>query len=332
MYTEFKATDYPLRSYQQLSTGLAEPQAAALRAGLIDINFNLYAANLPYLLVGSLTACETTTDTITLRFTLVSSEQITTGGTGQGSNQPIYKSYLKLVLTFNTNAAYATTDYVRAYFDLTDCNEINPLITAMDGYICLGNLVELRAAFASNGGVINIAHVYLEPSTVAVIGRHRVDSLVCDYAKPLLLQPTGGSYTDQSAPAVGAIKLEQGANCLITLQAQSNSIVISATKNNNGTAAEKCGKWADRLPSPKDVLCDDAVYSLAGASPDDAGSLEIKGQYPLTVGALSYADLPQAFKTGFLAGSYSHIAKFIVIGTNSSALDPDCSEVPILCL
>lgn len=338
MYTEFKATDYPLRPYKAFTTGLSDPQAAALKAGLIDIRFNVYAAALPYLLVGQLMACTTTATTLTLKFNLVGSTQIRTG---QGQQLTIkYNPALKLSLTFNKTAAYATEPYIRAYFDLTDCTEVAAFITAMDGYICLDNLAELWAAFEANGGVPVIGNtgglaagpVCLEPTTVAVIGSHRVDYFVCDYAKPLLLHaPATDNYSVQSEPVTGAVTLLQGANCSITLQEYSNTVIIAAVKGNNGTVVEKCGKWGDRLPTVKDVLCTDAVYSLAGASPDDTGALEIKGQYPLTVGAYSYSKLPEAFKTQGLAGAYPHIAKFIVIGLNNSALDANCPPVPDLC-
>ena len=230
-------------------------------------------------------------------------------------------------------------EFFRVHFDTSDFLGVGNFNDALypyvpppygfyyDGYITLsGN----RIIVAFNSTVATPVMVDFEPSTVAVFSGHRVDSLSCRNMKPLLVQTSDNRYEYPSDGCTGDVKFVPGANCSISVQPATRTVVISAQKNANDTQEEQCGAWNDKV-SDKDILCNEAIYSISGAEPDDNGDIQIKADIPLTVSSLRAQDIT-VFSPDFSAAlsEFQHIMRFIYVGLPKSAGNPnvlDCDRV-----
>lgn len=317
MYDTFNTVQYPLAVFAHENTGLSPTAIDALKAHFVDFKIQLYSKDIVSHVFGYLVGIETASSALSLKFEFktmfVDSEEFNIFGT--------------LILTFDLTQPYATQDKVRAYFDSSDFTELNSKITAVEGYVCVDKLTEFKAKLDTAGSSAIIVNVILEPTTITVIGNHRVDNFKCQFAKPLLLQTAAAPYTPLSEPVAGAVNFIGGANCAISLQQFSNTLVISAIKNVNGSNEERCGVWSEKIDSVLDVLCDEPAYSLGGVNPDDLGNINLVGEYPITVTPLTSSQLPLPFQP--LANSFFHVSNFLFVGlpggsTNAACdLDPD---------
>jgi hypothetical protein len=222
------------------------------------------------------------------------------------------------------------SEFVRVHFDLTDAENVDARLLGIDGHISFANFRAWETEFSQS---LNLeqSKVMFEPSTINVIGNHVVESIRCQYALPLITQNSNQTpderYTPLSDYVKGNVNFVGGNNCVINLQQFSNTVLVSALQNANGDDEERCGVWANKIPEAinKDVLCNEAVYSLGGAYPDDAGNVTITGNYPITVSSLSRAQLPDKFQN--IANQFPHVEKFIYIGTPTRALEGACPPI-----
>jgi hypothetical protein len=305
MYSLFKSIQYPIA---QLDSLIDNNQADVLKACFIDFKLYIYTNDAVDKPVVYLTDVIPTSNELKLAFNVVS----------------IFDNdaALTLNLEFDLTQNYAADNEVRFYFDENDCENVNSKITKVNGYACFSNLNALNAAFLLFGPRVEMRNL-MEPTTCSVVGNHKVDSFKAQYAKPLLLQTADSAYGTESAGVQGNVNFVAGSNCSITLQSFNNSVVISALRNANGTNEELCGIWRDAI-SNEDTLCDEAVYSLGGAYPDDNGNLLITGNYPLVVSSVDKADLPPSLRQQIAGTSYNHIKKVIYIGLPSTDTGVNC--------
>lgn len=323
MYDTFNTIQYPLAVFAHQDTGLAPPAIDALKAHLVDFKIQLYSKHIVNHVFGYLVKIETTDSNLSFEFEFKTTFNDSTE----------FNAFGTLTLTFDLTQPYAAQDKVRAYFDSTDFEQLDAKITAVEGYICVDKLTDFKAKLAATGSTSTINNVILEPTTITVIGNHRVDNFRCQFAKPLLLQTAAATYTDLSEPVAGAVNFIGGANCAISLQQFSNTLVISAIKNVNGSDEERCGVWANKIDSVRDVLCNEPAYSLGGINPDDSGNLNLIGEYPFAVTPLTLNQLPPPFQP--LANGFPHISKFLFVGlpggSTNAACDLDPSTLPNPC-
>jgi len=298
MYDQFKTIQYP---FTLLS--LPPLYVAGLKEHFVDFRLQVYSNSIISHVAGYLTSVIAQPDTIRLTFEFKTSFLNSSFGL-----------CASLTLDIDTlNEPYAYQQNVRVYFDSSDFTYIHPQISNLEGYLCFNDLENMRKLFEVLGNIESIVDATLEPTTMAVIGSHRVDAFKCQSAKPLILQTDETVYEDISDPVSGAVNLVAGANCVVTLQEFSNTVIIAAAKNANGTDDERCGIWSSKIPNAdNDVLCDEAVYSIGGAIPDDSGNVLIEGKYPLTVSSLTKPELPSSFLS--LTAGLDHIERYIFVG------------------
>ncbi len=295
MYTAFNQIAYPLVDFSSGST----EQVQALRSALVD--FKIYVAGDSFSAVP--------------KVTLVSLYKAT--------EQPL-KLLLELkvdniVLGSTTltvaDDSYATQEFVRYYFDSDDW----PVVSGykVEGYICLNKAQTLFQTFAAEQPVaINVA---FEPSTVVVLSNHRVHQITCRSAKPLLQQTPTDRYGAESLPVLGDVKLVAGNNCTISVLPDTKTIIIGAQQGANDSGDELCGVWAEKV-SPKDILCDEAIYSISGVDPDSNGNIDIKAETPLVVSSFTKMELEQVAPAFIpVVSQFPDIIRFIYVGLPQSA-------------
>lgn len=295
MYTAFNQIAYPLVEFSSGST----EQVQALRSCIVD--FKVYVAGDWF--------------PTTPKVTLVSLYR--------APGQP-----LKLLLTLNIDTvllgsailnipddAYASQDFVRYYFDSDDF----PLVSGykLEGYIALSKAQILFQTFAAAQPIA--VNAVFEATTAVVLSNHRVHQITCRSAKPLLQQTPASRYTDESQPVTGAVKLVAGNNCTISVLPSTKTIIIGAQQGANDSGDELCGTWSEKVSS-KDILCNEAIYSISGVDPDSNGNINILAETPLAVSALTAADI-QGVAPDFsgVLGGFSHIIRFIYVGLPQSA-------------
>jgi len=299
MYTAFNQTAYPLVDFSSGSTA----QVQALRSALVD--FKIYVAGDSFLAVP--------------KVTLVSLYRAT--------EQP-----LKLLLELKVDAqllgsttltvdndSYVTQEFVRYYFDSDDWPDLLPGYK-VEGYICISKAQILFLTFAAEQPVaINAA---FEPSTTVVLSNHRVHQITCRSAKPLLQQTPTARYNAESAPVLGDVKLVAGNNCTISVLPATKTIIVGAQQGANDSGDELCGVWSEKV-SEKDILCDEAIYSISGVDPDSNGNINIKAESPLIASSLTKQNL-QSIAPAFNSAlnQFPHIIRFIYIGLPQSANNP----------
>lgn len=298
MYEPFKHNQYPIVPFSSI-TGLNETQADFLKTHFIDFKTQIYSNTINNAVYVYLVRVLHEADKILFYFTFTSKS---------------YEIAALLKLEFDL-ANPDLSQFVRVHFDSSDFEFINSDITAINGYISLFDIPSFVPMFSSNNPN-NTIRLMLEPSTVSIIGNHRVDNFKTQFAKPLLIQSESSTeiYEPVSEPVTGHVKFVGGNNCIITVQEVPNNVVISAVRNANGTPEERCGIWNQPVAS-KDILCDEPVYSLGGAYPDNDGNIVISGQYPLSVSVLTNEEVRNQLPNFSINSSYNHIANFIVIGS-----------------
>lgn len=320
MYDQFGTIQYPLALLN--SSSMSAVQIDGLKKHLVDFRLQVYSNSITTHVIGYLTGILTGADSVKMTF------QFKTSFAGSSN----FVDCAALTLLFNTTQPYAQQQNVRIYFDTSDFSGVDSAISKLEGYLCISDLYDMRRLFEQGGGLADIAGAALEPTTISVIGAHRVDAFRCQFAKPLILQTNEDMYGPVSEPVSGAVNFVAGANCVVTLQEFANTVILSAARNANGTDEERCGIWSEKIPgASKDVLCDEAVYSIGGAVPDDAGNVLIQGQYPLVVSSLTKEQLPADFQT--LADGFNHINRYIFVGlpVTDSGVNCNIQEPPNPC-
>ena len=258
----------------------------------------------------------------------------------QGTSQTINLGSLKISL----GQDQMLTPPMRVDFDKTDFLGVTSLQPQIqhpyvvppadhyyDGYVCMASPIQLVEAFNSvDSGLLPIAvGAPLEASTTSVFGDHRVHSIKCRNSKPLIEQTVESQYEFTSSSCVGDVKLVPGNNCSISILPATRTIVVSAQRNANGTQEEQCGIWKDKV-GEKDVLCNEAIYSISGAEPDENGDVQVRTEIPLAVSSLrgqDIAELDPAFSGA--VSQFPHIMRFIYVGLPKSAGNPnvlDCNR------
>jgi hypothetical protein len=318
-------TQYPLVPFTH-KVSLSEYQSDFLKSAFTDFRITIYSNKINGPVFGYLTLIRAAGTAVQVGFDFKA--------------KTINDSHLKLICTLTldfdstfSSSNSALTGFVRAHFDNTDCVFVaTDAITAIDGYACFVGLHRWKDVFSSLS--LQESNIMLEPATISVIGNHRVESFACQFAKPLIIQAENlqsSTYSSLSAPVTGNVNFIAGNNCIITLSPISNSLLISAVRNANNSPEELCGVWKDKVPeSTKDVLCNEAVYSLGGAYPDDGGNIAITGQYPITVSTRAKDDLPDSPKAAVSSNSgLNHIERFIYVGTVARELESVCEPPTI---
>lgn len=322
----FKQTQYPIASFRSALTALDDYQADVLKDTFLDFKLSLYSNNITDVPLAYLTKVERSASFVILFITIKAKFDGNTEYLNAGN----------LVLPFNIGTSIFSQSYssdiIRIHFDTNDVANLNSKILNVDGHASFKSVYKWLEVFTATIN-LELTPIMFEPSTVTIIGNHAVDKIRCQSAKPLINQnATNGIYNEASLPVTGKVNIVGGDNCIVSLQEFNNTILISAVKNANGTASEICGIWKDKqLTSSDDVLCNEGVYSLGGAFPDDSGSLIIAGDYPITVSSLTKDQLPQEFSNYIAAsnGRFAHIERFIFIGTPTRALEGACAPITV---
>jgi len=298
MFDYFKDVSYPLQDTDVLASA-DDAQIDLLKQALIDYKVQVYNA------ISSEAITATVKDVRSgeqlIRFTLALSDS--SGG-------------VELLGVFNSSS----DDFIRFHFsaDASDIATADSFLGTwqnsnihISGFFCFKGLGSFTTGQINTTGL----EFALEPSRIAVFSKHRVDSIVCQNALPLLVQTVTNRYEDPQAPALGHVKLQAGNNCLISIQPALNTVVISAQNQANDTSSEVCGVWKDKV-SDKDILCNEVVYSISGVEPDNNGDIKVAGDAPVTVNALPLEDLPEPFinKIQNSQESFSDIIRYIYIG------------------
>jgi hypothetical protein len=313
-------TQYPLVPFTH-KVILSEYQSDFLKSAFTDFRITIYSNKINGPVFGYLTSIRAADTVVQIGFDFKA----------KTINDPNLKLVCTLTLDFDStfsSSNSALTGSVRAHFDNADCAFIaTDTITAVDGYACFVGLNRWKTVFSSLN--LQESNIMLEPATISIVGNHRVESFACQSAKPLIIQaenPENSIYSSLSAPVAGNVNFIAGNNCIITLSPISNSLLISAVRNANNSPEELCGVWKDKVPeSVKDVLCNEAVYSLGGAYPDDGGNIAITGQYPITVSTRAKEDLPDSAAAAVNSSSnLNHIERFIYVGTVARELESVC--------
>jgi hypothetical protein len=317
----FKNTQYPLVPFQGTNTVLDEAQADFLKEHFLDFKLALYSKFISSPPLVYLDKLHTTNSEVVVEFAV----------RVKFLEEEIYTNAGTISLNFDFNA-FNFSEFARAHFDSADVVDLDSRISSLDGHVSFKNLHSWNAVFDVPLNLTE-SKLLLEPSTISVLGNHIVDSISCQSAKPLILQTLAEPYNAISTPVTGKVNFIGGANCVISLQNSNNTLTIAAVRNANGSNEEACGIWKDKIPGAeeKDVLCNEAIYSLGGAYPDDSGNIVISGNYPISVSSLTREQLPEKFQN-HLGSNYAHIDKFIYVGVPTRALEGACSPVdPEVC-
>lgn len=318
MYDIFNTVQYPLAVFAHPQTTLPDKIIDALKKHFVDFRLQLYSTSINSHVFGYLTKILNNGNLVEFYFDF---KAVT-----PESELNSFDTWVSLKLSFDSTAEYAAQEKLRVYFDDDDCSFVDPKILKLEGYACFDKLAEFTNTLSSVGSLPSVVDVMVEPSTISIIGKHRVDYFQCQYAKPLLLQTAENTYTELSEPVTGAVNFIGGANCLISLQSFSNSVIISALRGANGSVEEKCGVWAESVDAELDVLCNEAAYSIGGATPDGNGNIDILGEYPFTVTPLALPQLPLPFQA--VASNFPHIIRFIFVGLPGGSSSITCNIDP----
>jgi len=308
MYYQFQAMDYP---FIDIIETLAEDKGQALKASFVDFKLNVYSNVVAGIPLAKIVRITGSASSITLSLAIKDSKS----GVELGAAN----------LAFNNS--HGSEDFVRYHFDSSDFATVAPGYS-FEGYFCFNQLNDLIAAFSEyTSGLTTL--LKLEPATTAVFCNHRVDSIRCQTAKPLILQTTSSthSYTDGGVGAVGDVKLIPGNNCTISIQKSTNTIIVGAQRNANDLVEEQCGVWSEKiLPASglsKDVLCNEVIYSISGVTPDDNGNVIVQALTPLICSSLT-ADEVQTYNSAFngVLSQFSGIMRFVYVGLPRTANNP----------
>lgn len=324
MDTVLTTTQYPLVPFTH-KVALSEYQSDFLKNAFTDFHITVYSNKIAGPVLGYLTGINSSGNSLKISFNFKA----------KLTDTDSLQSVCDLVLDFDSAFALSESSFngsVRVHFDSADCVNLDSAnVSAVDGYACFVGLTRWNTVF--NNLDLKESKILLEPTCITVVGNHRVESFKCQYAKPLIVQaanPDESPYYPVSAPVSGNVNFVGGNNCLITLQESSNTVLISAIRNANGTDQEVCGVWAEAI-SDADVLCSEATYSLAGAYPDDNGNILITGQYPLSVSTRPKESLPDPI-AAFVETPYKHIKTFIYVGAIARGLEAVCDPpIPEIC-
>lgn len=269
MYDTFQTISYP---FVEIFEPISYERGKALKSSLVDFRLNVYsdiAAGVP---VVEVTSINGTSAAISFNVQVTDSKNSAIIARG--------------TFTFQ-NDGYATQDFIRYHFDNTDLT-----VTAgysVEGYFCFNRLSDLISAFADAeyGAVLK-----MEPTTVALFSRHRVNDFYCRSAKPLLTQTSQSRYVEDNNPVTGDVKFVAGHNCSISVQSSTKTIIVSAQRNANDSDTERCGVWANKV-SPKDILCNEVIYSISGITPDEQGNVKFDAVTPLVCSSLTASEVAQ---------------------------------------
>ena len=187
----------------------------------------------------------------------------------------------------------------------------------LQGFICL-NGIALAANTQQENTILNSSPLQLEPARISSFYKHRVDSIICQNALPLIAQTVQNRYAAAQDPVQGHVKFQQGNNCIISVQPLINTVVLAAQTGANDSQEEVCGVWSDKVMD-KDILCNEVVYTISGVEPDSNGDIRVKGDSPVTVNSLPLDDLPQPFqeKINNSQDEFSDIIRYIYVGLPS---------------
>lgn len=319
MDTYFKATQYPLVPFLGKTTALSDYQADLLKETLVDFKLAVFSNEMIDSPLVYLDEVYSNSGIVILYLNLKAKFKGSTN----------YTNAARIFLPFNLNDSMFNNEAnVRIHFDSGDVipQSLDSRISSFDGHISFKNLISWQTAFPAT---INLteSNIMFEPTTISVIGNHIISSIRCQSARPLITQTLNEPYGSISEPVTGKVNFIGGNNCIVNLQESNNTVLLSAVRNANGSNEEVCGIWKEKVPGAedKDVLCNEAVYSLGGAYPDDSGNIIITGTYPISVSSLTFEQLPDKFKSS--AASFSHIDKFIYVGSPARALAEACDPV-----
>lgn len=319
----FKQTQYPLASFRAVLTKLDDYQADVFKDTFLDFKLVIYSNSITASPLAYLTKVERAGSLIVL--------QITVKAKFDGANDYINAGTLNLNFNIGTSIFSSSygSDTVRVHFDSADMTDLNSKIFSIDGHASFKNVVQWLDAFSATIELQDTP-IMFEPSTISLIGNHAVDKIRCQSAKPLIRQTVDSMYESLSSPVTGKVNILGGNNCIISLQEFNNTVLISAVNNANGTLNETCGVWKDKQrTSEEDILCSEGIYSIGGAFPDESGNLLIAGDYPITVSSLTKDQLPDTISNYINENKtrFSHIERFIFIGTPTRALESSCNPV-----
>lgn len=317
MDTYFKNTQYPLAPFLGKTTALSDFQADLLKETFIDFKLAVYSnevAEPPLVYLDDLIVSSS------FRVLFLNLRIKFKGDSG-------YINAARIVLPIDlSNSMFDQEADIRIHFDSNDTvsGSIDSRLASFDGHVSFKNVRKWETGFPISINLTN-SKIMFEPSTISIIGNHVVSSIRCQSAKPLITQTIDEPYSPVSLPVTGKVNFIGGNNCIVNLQQSNNTILLSAVRNANGTNEEICGVWKEKVPGAedKDVLCNEAVYSLGGAYPDDSGNIVITGTYPISVSSLTFEQLPDKFKSS--AAAFSHIDKFIYVGSPARALADTCN-------
>lgn len=309
MYDYFENVAYPLKL--ETITGFPDAQMSALKSSFVDFRLNIYGQDISRHVFVTITRINCSNNDLRLRVVVYFD--------GLSPENTIADA----VLVF-PNDSYASQQFVRYHFDNLDFPGIDPKY-AIEGFFCFSRISDLISVFAPVGE-LGIALV-LEPSTISVFSNHRVDQISCRNVLPLLKQDASNRYGSKSDPVLGNVKLVPGNNCTISVQPATRTILIGAQQGANDTAEEQCGIWSEKVDD-KDILCNEAIYSISGVVPDSAGNIQLAASSPLTVSSYTYQEMSQNYSAfSAVLSQFSHIIRFIYIGLPQSAGNPsvfDC--------
>lgn len=291
-YNEAKYINWPL----------AEPPVATayddlLKSLLIDARFDLYG-NYTSVSRLYLSRIVVTKANLSFHYTVQISFGLNTNG------QPA-----EFMFTFDSDASYKHDSMVRVDFDSDTTPYIGTLTGSFRGYVVFNRLSDLFQLVNTGSPIVvtgnttkpiaelpgsDIALTQPTPAATRtlVLGRsfvptvvHQVTKAKVDSLTAYTSVPLGSEDPDLYTPVgtfAGDVRLVAGLNCSLLVSKTANTLTISAQRNANRTAAEACGVWPDAV-APSDVLCDEVFYAIAGATPDDRGSVTMQVTYPLSI-------------------------------------------------
>lgn len=317
----FKQAQYPITSFKSSLTELNDTQADALKETFLDFKITLYSNDItapPLVYLSKVIRSNSIIQlVISIKVKFADNQYVVAG---------------RIVLPFEIGTSIFSSNYpsdtIRVHFDSSDAVDLDNKIQHIDGHASFKNVSTWLDTFKTSVNLETIP-VLFEPSTISIIGNHSVSAIRCQSAKPLINQTAGDRYTALSDPITGNVNIIGGNNCIVSLQQINNTVLISAVKNANGTEEEICGIWKDKTAtSAEDILCNEGVYSIGGAYPDESGNIIISGDYPINVSSLTRDQLPENF-SNYIGNNFSHIDRFIFIGTPTRALDSACAPINV---
>lgn len=306
MYDYFEHIAYPLESLSSLNS----IQQQALKSAFVDFRMNVYSAEVDQLVQLTVKTLDCSSNSLKLDVDVRL----------LGRAEPVLA---RATLEF-PNDSYASQQFVRYHFDSSDFTNLDPAYT-LEGFFCFSNLDVLIATLAPFGPIGISSR--MELSTISIFSHHRVEQISCRNALPLLNQSSTTRYGPTSAAVLGDVRFVPGNNCTISVQPATRTILIGAQQNANDSSEEQCGIWSEKV-GDKDILCNEAIYSISGVEPDSSGNVQIQASNPLTVSSFTIDEMRTNYPAfSAVLSPFSHIIRFIYIGLPQSAGNPsvfDC--------